>query len=86
MNKIMLITVASLIFTLQSQAEEKIRESDIKRGRYLVKTVGCNDCHTPAYGLKYGEVPEKDWLIGDQVGWKGPWGTTYLDMTVVMSK
>lgn len=51
--------------------------SEIERGRYLVRMVGCNDCHTPQYGLKAGDVPEKDWLIGDGVGWKGPWGTTY---------
>jgi hypothetical protein len=22
-------------------------------------------------------VPEKDWLKGDALGWRGPWGTTY---------
>lgn len=49
----------------------------VERGRYLVKIAGCNDCHTPGYALSGGKVPEKDWLIGDQVGWQGPWGTTY---------
>ena len=24
-----------------------------------------------------GKVEEKDWLTGDHLGWKGPWGTTY---------
>jgi hypothetical protein len=24
-----------------------------------------------------GKVPEKDWLTGDRLGWRGPWGTTY---------
>ena len=46
-------------------------------GRYLVQTAGCNDCHTPGYGQNNGKVPEKDWLVGDALGWKGPWGTTY---------
>lgn len=49
----------------------------IERGRYLVQITGCNDCHTPMYGPLNGAVPEKDWLIGVPVGWKGPWGTTY---------
>lgn len=49
----------------------------IQRGRYMVQVTGCNDCHTPMYGPKDGAVPEKDWLIGVAVGWKGPWGTTY---------
>lgn len=24
-----------------------------------------------------GQVPEARWLTGDQLGWRGPWGTTY---------
>jgi mono/diheme cytochrome c family protein len=47
------------------------------RGRYLVKIAGCNDCHTPGYAETAGKVPEKDWLVGDKTGWRGPWGTTY---------
>ena len=49
----------------------------IERGRYLVKIGGCNDCHTPDYAMTGGRVPEKAWLTGDALGWRGPWGTTY---------
>ena len=49
----------------------------IDRGRYLVKIAGCNDCHTPGYLQNAGKVPEKEWLTGDRLGWRGPWGTTY---------
>ena len=49
----------------------------IERGRYLVKTSGCNDCHTPGYATSGGQVDEKLWLTGDTLGWNGPWGTTY---------
>jgi mono/diheme cytochrome c family protein len=49
----------------------------IERGRYIAKIAGCNDCHTPGYPQSGGKVPEKDWLVGDVVGWKGDWGTTY---------
>ena len=49
----------------------------LDRGRYLAKIAGCNDCHTPAYMEKGGKIPEKDWLVGDSFGWRGPWGTTY---------
>lgn len=24
-----------------------------------------------------GKTAEKDWLVGDSLGWRGPWGTTY---------
>lgn len=61
----------------QLHATDGFKRKDVERGRYLVKITGCNDCHTPQYGLKGGDVPESDWLIGDLVGWKGPWGTTY---------
>jgi mono/diheme cytochrome c family protein len=50
---------------------------DIRHGRYLIQTAGCNDCHTAGYMQKDGHVPETDWLTGDAMGWQGPWGTTY---------
>jgi mono/diheme cytochrome c family protein len=49
----------------------------LERGRYLVKIAGCNDCHTPDYAMTGGKVPESQWLTGDRLGWRGPWGTTY---------
>ena len=49
----------------------------VERGRYLVRITGCNDCHTPGYIQSGGKVPERQWLVGDQLGWQGPWGTTY---------
>lgn len=49
----------------------------IERGRYLARIAACNDCHTPNYAASGGQVPEQDWLVGDRLGWRGPWGTTY---------
>ena len=49
----------------------------IDRGRYVVKIAGCNDCHTPGYAESGSKVPEGKWLVGDNLGWRGPWGTTY---------
>lgn len=49
----------------------------VERGRYVVSTSGCNDCHTPRYAETGGNVPESEWLTGDALGWRGPWGTTY---------
>jgi hypothetical protein len=25
-----------------------------------------------------GNIPESQWLMGDKLGWRGPWGTTAL--------
>ena len=52
-------------------------DKDIRHGRYLIASSGCNDCHTPGYMQKDGHVPESEWLTGDAMGWQGPWGTTY---------
>lgn len=61
----------------QGWAQPPADAAEISRGRYLIQTSGCNDCHTPGYMQKDGHVPEADWLIGDAMGWQGAWGTTY---------
>ena len=42
-----------------------------------MRIAGCNDCHTPGYRVKAGNVDESYWLTGHRLGWQGPWGTTY---------
>lgn len=49
----------------------------LERGSYLATISGCHDCHTPGYSAGGGKAPREQWLIGDQLGWSGPWGTTY---------
>ena len=58
-------------------AKAKLDPKLVDRGRYLVKIAGCNDCHTAGYMASAGKVPESQWLTGDKLGWRGPWGTTY---------
>jgi mono/diheme cytochrome c family protein len=58
-------------------ADKKPADPLRERGRYLTTIAGCNDCHTPGYAMSGGKVDEKQWLIGDTLGWRGPWGTTY---------
>lgn len=53
------------------------REDLVQHGRYVVMIGGCNDCHTPGFAASGGQVPESQWLTGDEVGWSGDWGTTY---------
>lgn len=49
----------------------------LERGRYLARIAGCNDCHTPGYAANGGQAQDADSLVGDRMGWRGPWGTTY---------
>lgn len=64
-----------LLLTGPAMAEPKT--SMVEHGRYIARIGGCNDCHTPGYFFRDGNVPEQEWLTGDTFGWRGPWGTTY---------
>lgn len=61
----------------QQSNQSSSSASSIQRGEYLVRIGACNDCHTPGYLLSEGQTPVDDWLVGDTLGWRGPWGTTY---------
>jgi mono/diheme cytochrome c family protein len=71
--------LAAMAAARQSLAQEPgaAGGKSVERGRYVVKIGGCNDCHTSGYTQSGGRVPEKLWLAGDRLGWRGPWGTTY---------
>ena len=73
------LAVASLAAMAASAADQPAGKmsDDAKRGRYLVQITGCNDCHTAGYAESGGKVEESEWLTGDRLGWRGPWGTTY---------
>jgi mono/diheme cytochrome c family protein len=73
----LLIMAGALALALPAHAQQKSDDAQVKRGRYLVQIGGCNDCHTAGYAPSGGKVPEAQWLLGDALGWNGPWGTTY---------
>ena len=58
-------------------ANPKTDKDVLARGRYVVATSGCNDCHTVGYPESGGKIREAEWLTGSTVGFSGPWGTTY---------
>ena len=77
---ILALAAAALALPLGAAAQQQTTKADkaaVERGRYLVKVAGCNDCHTAGYAFSGGKVPESQWLLGDKLGWRGPWGTTY---------
>ena len=49
----------------------------VERGRHMIKTMGCNSCHTPDYMVKRSNILEEDWLVGGTLGFRGPQGTSY---------
>ncbi|HEX2199153.1 MAG TPA: cytochrome C [Burkholderiales bacterium] len=77
MRKTVIVSLLGLCAALPAAAQQKKSDPMVDRGRYLIRITGCNDCHTPNYPQTGGKVPEKEWLTGDVLGWRGPWGTTY---------
>ena len=74
----LLLLLLPVLASAQAAGAARTKKAgEIERGRYLVKVGGCNDCHTPGYIQKNGDVDEKLWLTGSPLGWSGPWGTTY---------
>jgi mono/diheme cytochrome c family protein len=73
MRTLLLGMLLALSFPALAQKTDK----DVERGRYLIRIAGCNDCHTANYAMRGGKVPETEWLTGDALGWRGPWGTTF---------
>ncbi len=70
------LTITGVLFAPLAPAADAAAAM-VERGRYLVTIGGCNDCHTAGFALNNGRVPERQWLMGDELGWRGPWGTTY---------
>ena len=64
-----------------------LAQQDLARGRYVAIIGGCNDCHTAGFPQKNGQIPEAEWLLGNPVGFRGPWGTSYpTNLRVSLSK
>lgn len=51
------------------------QQQKLERGEYLAIIGGCNDCHIP--GAFYGSPDFDRRLAGAEMGWVGPWGTSY---------
>ncbi|HEY1728842.1 MAG TPA: hypothetical protein VGG22_10745 [Candidatus Baltobacteraceae bacterium] len=70
---LLLVCVAGAVANAASSSSTPM----IERGKYLVRFGACNDCHTPGWRETFGKVPVSKWLIGSNVGFRGPWGTIY---------
>src|SRR5881296_2614801 len=47
----------------------------IAHGKHLAVIAVCGDCHTP--GTLFGAPDFSRELSGSELGWQGPWGTSY---------
>lgn len=72
-----ILLVAGASFAVKESKPFVSAKSPVEAGRYLVAVTGCNDCHTAGWLMAPGKIPEGEWLKGSDIGWKGPWGTSY---------
>jgi mono/diheme cytochrome c family protein len=81
------VTTLSFVASTPALAASGTDAGVIERGRYLAQVGGCNDCHTAGYMQAEGKVPESRWLTGTDLGFQGPWGTTYpVNLRLYMDK
>ncbi len=71
------VLVAVALLATTGAASAGPTAAELERGRYVTQTSGCNDCHTPGYPESGGTLPAAEWLTGSDVGFQGPWGTSY---------
>jgi mono/diheme cytochrome c family protein len=71
------VSASQPVIARQEIPSGKSDQQQIERGRYVVNVAACNDCHTAGFGKSGGRIPESQRLMGDTLGFRGPWGTTY---------
>jgi mono/diheme cytochrome c family protein len=67
--------IVALSCTTGRQSTAMSAADMLARGKELSYSMGCQDCHTP--GGMYGSPDTSRQLSGSELGWVGPWGTTY---------
>lgn len=75
--RLVIALMALLSFVPALRAADAADPAAQQRGRELLFQSGCHDCHTPGFAMNGGQAPESVWLVGDALGWNGPWGTSY---------
>ncbi len=69
----LLLAASSLLLLGSVQAQEVSPTA----GERISHIGGCHDCHTPGFAESGGVLDPEMALIGNPVGYQGPWGTTY---------
>ncbi|MDB5621441.1 MAG: Cytochrome c mono- and diheme variant, partial [Devosia sp.] len=52
-------------------------EVSVAAGERIARIGGCHDCHTAGYNEAGGQIDTARALMGNPVGFNGPWGTTF---------
>jgi cytochrome c553 len=71
------IGLALAMGMMASGALAQDADVSIAKGERVSIIGGCHDCHTVGYGESNGEIDPATALMGNPVGYNGPWGTSY---------
>ncbi|MER9067759.1 hypothetical protein NKH84_14510 [Mesorhizobium sp. M0902] len=67
---------SAVLFSL-AHIPARAEEPSVERGLYVSITGGCHDCHTMGYRESGGKIDPEKALKGSNIGFRGPWGTSY---------
>ncbi|MER9835132.1 hypothetical protein NKJ28_09165 [Mesorhizobium sp. M0145] len=67
---------SAVLFSL-AHIPARAEEPSVERGLYVSITGGCHDCHTMGYRESGGKIDPEKALKGSNIGFQGPWGTSY---------
>ncbi|MGB3643067.1 MAG: hypothetical protein WBG88_12690 [Mesorhizobium sp.] len=78
------LVLCFMMVTSTSMAADVV---SVEEGLRIATIGGCHDCHTDGFAASGGQVNPAKALLGSQVGFQGPWGTTYpANVRAVLSK
>jgi mono/diheme cytochrome c family protein len=78
------IVIGMMFFASAAVAADGV---SVKEGLRIATIGGCHDCHTDGFAASGGKIDPEKALKGSQVGYQGPWGTTYpANLRLVLSK
>jgi len=72
-----IVVLSTALIVLNTAHAAPKQQQSLESGSYLLVVGGCNDCHSPGYAESGGTLDTTQWLMGSNIGFNGPWGTTY---------
>lgn len=83
MNKELIAVAFSILATGSVASAQDI---SVEKGAKIATVGGCHDCHTKGYNEAGGVIDPATALMGNDVGFQGPWGTTYAPNLRLVAK
>ena len=74
MLRLTTLAIAGVMLSLGGAAAQDV---SVEFGEHISIIGGCHDCHSAGYNESGGKIDPNAALMGNPVGFEGPWGTTF---------